>query len=440
MRFCLAAGLVLWAWGAAAGPVTLTTDQMYAFGTEALARGYGDQALGIAEALLVRDAADGAAMTLKAQALRLKGDLAGSEAAARAAWAEAKDGPARYVAATALAQALSLQDHRSRAQYWLRQAVQNAPNGAARSQAVQDYDYVRGQNPVNLQFSGSVRPSDNVNGGGKVAFIQLGPFILPLPSTLLALPGTSWALGLSGQYRLSDDGQTQNALTFDANVQGAVLSDAGHAKAPVLSNDDFLYRQVQLGWRHRAALSFGRLTTDASLSHTWYADHDLADSLTGEVALNHPLGPDFNLHLAGNLTRQVRLDNVAASSTTLGVEASLARTLAKGDLIEARVDLARVRSADVGTDRREVGLAVSWQAGQAVAGLGLGAELSARYSLYANKREDRRFAAGLTATVNRITYLGFSPVVSLDVAHNGSSVPWFTSDTMAVGLSLKSRF
>lgn len=447
MRALGTAAAVCWlltAQMAVAGPVELTADQMRDYGQKALLQGYADQALGVAGALLQRDAADAVAWVLQAQALRLKGDLVGSEAAARKAWAVATTPADRYAAATALAQALSLQDHRTRAQYWLRQAVQNAPNGATRTQAVQDFNYVRDQNPVSLQFSGSVRPSDNVNGGGKVLAVLVstpfGPFYLPLPSTLLALSGTSWALGVSGQYRLSDDGTTDTALTFGANIQGVVLSQEAEAKAPDLNNQDFLYRQVQVGWQRRDTLGFGRLTSAVNVGHSWYGTADLADSLTTELTLDHKLAPDLDMQLDASITRQVRLDSFDNSSTTYAGSATLAKTLAKGDQIAASLDLTRVSSVSPGTDRQESGLTLQWKAGQPVLGLGLSANLSARYALYANQREDRRYAAGLSATVNRMTYLGFAPVLSLDVAHNGSNVPWFTSDTVALGLSLKSRF
>lgn len=429
----------LWAGVALASPASLTADQMRVFGLAAYTHGHADQAVAIAEALLQRDAGDSAAWVLKAQALRLKGDLPGSEAAARQAWATAGNKPARYAAATALAQALSLQDHRTRAQYWLRQAVQNAPNGAAQAQALQDYAYVRDQNPVSLQFSAAVRPSDNVNDGGTVRFIQIGPFILPLPSTLLALSGTSWAVGADGQYRLGDDGQIVNALTFGAHVQGVVLSGAAMDLAPDLSNGDFLYRQVQVGWQRRAPLAFGRMTSDLSVAHSWYGDSDLADSVTGRLALDRPLGPDLTLHLGAEVTRQLTVGG-HDGTTSYSMDASLGRSLAHGDKVAVTLDLTRVVAADAGTDRRGAEITLQWQAGSPVIGLGLGASLSAHHALYANQRADNGYAAGLTATVNRITYLGFSPVVSVDVAHNGSTVPWFTSDTVAVGLSLKSRF
>ncbi len=439
MSWPLVGALALWAGVALGSPATLTADQMRVFGLAAYTHGHADQALGIADALLQRDPSDSAAWVLKAQALRLKGDLPGSEAAARQAWATSSDKPARYAAATALAQALSLQGHRTRAQYWLRHAVQNAPNGAAQSQALQDYAYVRDQNPVSLQFSASVRPSDNVNDGGKVQFIQIGPFILPLPSTLLALSGTSWAVGADGQYRLSDDGQTVNALTFGAHVQGVVLSGAARDLATDLSDGDFLYRQVQIGWQRRATLASGRLTSDLGLAHSWYGDRDLADSVTGRLALDRPLGPDLALHLGSEVTRQISVSG-QDSSTSYGLDASLGSSLGRDDKIEMALDLTRVASANPGTDRKGAEITLQWQGGQPVMGLGLGASLSVHHALYANQRADSGYAIGLTATINRITYLGFSPVVAFDVAHNGSTVPWFTSDTVAVGLSLKSRF
>ena len=433
----LCLGVATAAWG---GPADLTADQMRALGQSAITHGFADQALNISQALLQRDASDSAALLMQAQALRLKGDLTGSEAAARRAWATATDRPSHYLAATALAQALSLQDHWTRAQYWLRQAVENAPNAAAQSQAVQDFAYVRGQNPVSLQFSGSVRRSDNVNGGGRVQYIQIGPFILPLPSTLLALPGLSWTLGLSGQYRLSDDGQSLTALTFGANAQGVVLSDAARALAPDLVNGDFLYQQVQVGLQRRSALSFGRVTADLSLTHSWYADLDLANSLTGQLTFERPVSADLNLYLSTDLTRELRLDTFDSSSTTLRIAGGLTQTLVTGDQVDVSLDLSRVASVDIGIDRREAGLLVYWQARQPVVGLGLAANLSARYTLYANAREDTHYGVGMSATINRATFLGFAPVVSLDVAHNDSTVPWFSSDTVALGLSVKSRF
>lgn len=438
--------LALWGGAAAAGPATLTADQMRVFGSEALARGYADQALAIAGALLQRDPGDSLALTLKAQALRMRGDLAASEAAARAAWAVAQTEVARYGAATALAQALSLQNHRTTAQYWLRQAVENAPNPGARAQAVQDFNYVRDQNPVSLQFDGSVRPSNNVNGGARDPLFEYQGIPFILSGDALALSGYAFGFGVSGSYRLSDSGTVQNALTFAASQQGVILSDKARAQAPGATNGDYALGNVEAGWRRQATGDLGRLTTELSAGHSWYGGQDLADSITGKIAFDHQLSPTVTGSFAASVTRQNRLDRPVSSSTDFGLDATLATRGPQGDNWQIGLNLARVTSDDIGIDHHEAALQLGWQAAEPVAGLGLGASLSARIADYAispytsNGRHDRRLSGSLTATLQRLTYLGFSPVLALDVARNVSNVALYDTETVGISLSVKSRF
>jgi hypothetical protein len=46
----------------------------------------------------------------------------------------------------------------------------------------------------------------------------------------------------------------------------------------------------------------------------------------------------------------------------------------------------------------------------------------------------------VTATVDKISYLGFSPVVSLEVARSDSTVSLYDTQTFGLGLSVQSRF
>ena len=447
MRRLLAALLCLaLSGGAAAGATTLTADQMRAFGSEALARGYADQALDIAQALLARDPQDSRALTLKAQALRLRGDLGGSEAAARAAWANALTDAARYGAATALAQALSLQNHRTSAQYWLRQAVENAPNPGARAQAVQDFTYVRDQNPLGLQFDASVRPSNNVNGGARDPLFEYQGIPFILSGDALALSGLALGFGVSGSYRLSDTGRVENALTFAASQQGVVLSAAAQVQAPGARNADYALGNVEAGWRRQAMGPLGRLTTELSAGHSWYGGRDLSNSFSARITLDHQLSSGINATFAANVTLQDRLDRPVSSSTDYGIDATLATKGPQGDNWQIGLSLSRVTSADIGIDHAEAALQLAWQAAEPVAGLALGASLSARVADYdlspytTNGRHDRRFSGSLTATLQRLTYLGFSPVLSLDVARNVSNVALYDTETVGISLKVKSRF
>lgn len=433
---CLAAGQ------AVAGPVALNPSQMRLFGVTAIARGAADQALGIAMALLQRDPHDSAALTLKAQALREKGDLAGSEAAARAAWAEAVTDASRYGAATALAQALSLQGHRSTAQYWLRQAVQNAPTAATKAQAAQDFAYVRDQNPLHLQFDASFRPSNNVNNGSRDTLLGylFGVIPLYLPPEFEPLPGYAWGVGLSGDYRLGETSKTQDSAILALNAQGVVLSQAAKDKAPAADAENYAFQQIEAGWRHKQVLSVGLLTTEVRLGHNWYGGTDLSNRLTAEASLDHGFDNGAVLNVTSSLTRTLRIDRPESSATGLDLTADYRFGGPNGDVWQAGVTLARSISDDPGVDDRAAGASLGWQGAQPVLGLSLSATAGVTVTDYANDRHDTRLTLGLAAKVAAVTYLGFSPVISLDYAKNTSSFSFQNTEAMGVGLSLKSNF
>lgn len=430
---------------AGAKPAVLTVDQMRAFGVEALARGYADQALGIAEALLSRDPNDSAALSLKAQALRLLQRLPESEATARQAWAKAETPGARYTAASTLAQALSLQGHRTRAQIWLRRAVQEAPNDAARQQAVQDFDYVRGQNPLNLQFDLSIRPSDNVNGGARDPLFEYQGIPFVLSGDTLALSGLSLGLGVMGKYKLSDTAQGVTALTFALSQQSVVLSDKARAQAPSARNGDYALTHIEAGIERQFTLPFALTTAGLTAGHTWYGGADLANSLAADLTLERPLAGGRGTFTFG-VTRQNRLDQSVSSSTEAEVGAALSKNGPRGDSWQGSISLARIVSDDIGIDHAEASLALSWQAQAPIMGLDLGASLSVRSADYTASpytptgRQDLRWAASLSAQVEKLSYLGFAPVLSLDFSRNNSNVSLYDTQTVGVSLSVKSRF
>lgn len=433
---CLTAGV------AQAGPVQLTADQMRLFGVAALAHGSADQALAIAGALFQRDAGDSAALSLRAQALRGKGDLTGSEAAARAAWTRATTPGQRYTAATALAQALSLQGHRTAAQYWLRQAVQNAPNAGTRAQAADDIAYVRSQNPLHLQLDASLRPSNNVNNGTRETLLGylFGVIPLHLPPEFGPLSGVAVGLGLSGDYRLGQGPRTQDSLIFALNGEGVVLSDAARGLAPAAEARDYEFAQIKIGWRHKAALDFGSLTTEVTLGHNWYGGQDLSNILAAEVVLDHELSDDAAVSLTAGVTGTRRLDRPNSSATRATVEGEYRRRGAQGQTWRAGVSLSRTLSDDRGVDSGAQGIEVEWAAAQPVFGLGLTASAGITTTEYRNDRQDMRVALEMSAKVDRVSYLGFSPVISVDYSKNTSNFGFNTTETLGLGLRLKSNF
>ena len=228
--------------------------------------------------------------------------------------------------------------------------------------------------------------------------------------------------------------------------ESVVLSAEAQVQAPAARNADYALGNVEAGWRRQAMGPLGRLTTELSAGHSWYGGRDLSNSFSARITLDHQLSSGINATFAANVTQQDRLDRPVSSSTDYGLDATLATKGKQGDNWQVGLSLSRVTSDDIGIDHAEAALQLGWQAAKPVAGLALGASLSARVADYdaspytANGRHDRRLSGSLTATLQRQTYLGFSPVLSLDVARNTSNVALYETETLGISLSVKSRF
>lgn len=433
---------------ALAKPVVLEAQALRQLAYVALHQGFAAQAIGYADALLTRDPADTTALILKARALRMLGRYPESEAVARKAWASAKDDPGRYGAAVTLAQALSLQNHRTQAQLWLRRAVQYAPSDRARQKAEQDFNYVRAQNPLTLRFDASLRPSNNVNGGARdPLFEYLGiPFILS--GDALALAGVANAIGVAGSYRLSQTASASNDLTFSASRQGVFLSAGARAQAPDAKNRDYTLGTVELGWSRRGGLGQqgAMLTTSAGLGHNWYGGASLSDYAKLGLSLEKGLAPGLSGELSAALERQWRADSAAASSVELSLSGSVTRQQRNGDQLRLTFGIDKVFSDAITVDHTEVSANLDWQRAQPVLGMAIGAAFGvtasdyAEFSFSTTGRHDVRVAASLTAELRQIGYMGFSPVLALDLSRNNSNIALYATQTVGISLSVKSNF
>ena len=426
----LLAVLALWTLPAAA--VELGPEEMRAFGQEALLRGYGAQALEISDALLARDGTDAAALVLRAQALRVLNRLPESAAAGRAAWAAATTPGTRYMAATATAQALSLQGRRGLAQLWLRRAVEVAPSTGAARQALDDLRYVRGENPLRLDFDLRLRPTDNVNGGTRVTSFDLLGVSFPVPGELQALGGLSWGFGLDGSWRIAADPVAETALTFALDQSGVILSDTARALAPEAESGDYALSRLGLGIERRRR--DGRVLSFA-LGKNWYGGAAL--SATYGVAAEWPTA--FG-HLTFGLQREARADQASASSTQARAGVQWRLRGPGGDRWTAGLDLGRAVSEADSVDRREAVLSLAWAAAQPVAGMELAARVGVGGADYASGRAEGRLSASLEAQLDGLSRAGFAPVVTLSWARSNSNRLINATESLGLGLSLRSRF
>ena len=134
------------------------------------------------------------------------------EAAVNAAEAQDK----KYAGAIVMAQVQSSSGRKTLAQYWLRRAVELAPNQVLETRAIRDFKYLRNTNPWSTRLTFSVTPDSNINDGSarETSFLkyELTELLFgeqveyQLTGAALALPGIEYTLGLDTRYRVHQTG------------------------------------------------------------------------------------------------------------------------------------------------------------------------------------------------------------------------------------------
>jgi len=273
----------------AAAEVVLTPDQLTKAAVVALESGDAARALAYADALVGRNSEDFTAQLVRARALR---DLGRNRDARNAAWdavnaAEAQD--EKYAGAMVMAQVQSSSGRKTLAQYWLRRAVELAPNQALETRAIRDFKYLRTTNPWSTRVTFSVTPDSNINDGSarETSFLnyELTELLFgeqveyQLTGAALALPGIEYTLGLDTRYRVHQTGTSAHDLFLKGDLRHYTLTEEGRRTAPGVSGDDFAFASVFAGYGYRWLNLKGRgetaLRVDAG--HSWYGGSNYAD-------------------------------------------------------------------------------------------------------------------------------------------------------------------
>ncbi|MCU0801766.1 MAG: hypothetical protein MUD11_08315 [Rhodobacteraceae bacterium] len=454
-RWLVAAALLLAApHGASAQTAVLDPPAMRELAYAAVESGFATDALEITDALLLRDATDVTALTIRSQALRALGRYADAITAARSAWSHADTDPARFGAAMAMAAAQSSAGHRTRAELWLRRAANNAPNDRAYAIARRDFSYVQSRNPWRFVFDLTIAPSSNVNNGSSQSELALPglPIFFEIPAESQALSGVKLGFGVEATYRFSPTGPNrQTALTFGTSVQSVTLSSRAQAAAPDARAADFTLVAVETGIRHRRALGDdGRqlLSLSGTFGHNWYAGENLSDYLQLGAELTQGLGGNTTLTWGLAADRVTRIDRPAQSSDRVELSAALGFGIGAGgnDRLAIRLSATDVTSRSVEVRNHAVALNLSWEKAEPVAGIGIAAALGLEDRIFpdsryaAGGREDTKLTAKLELTFTEINYFGFAPVLEVQATRNRSNSALHDSQTIGINLGIASTF
>ncbi len=444
------AGLLL-ATAALAEPLTLDVHAMRQLAYTTLKAGYAQDALEYTDALLQRDPGDTTALTIRSQALRALGRADEARGAARLAWTSATTDPGRFGAAMAMAQAQSTEGRRTAAQWWLRRAAQNAPNARAEAIAKRDFGYVKSRNPWDLQINATAAPSSNVNNGSQQDTLTLAglPFEFEIPEGSKALSGYEAGLGVRASYRFAPSGpDRQTKAVFGVLVQGVSLSSEAKRRAPDLNGSDFAYAAVEAGLSHRQGLDDAGITSlsfAGTVGHNWYGGDVLSDYLQVQVGLDHKLNDRSAVNVGISADRVVRVDSPVQSSDRVELALGYGRLVAR-DRVSVGVTAARALSDSDEVGHEAVGLTLSFDKAEPVAGVGLSATVAVEARDFAGSRyvtggrEDVKLTAILSMRFDQVDYMGFSPVLDLRATRNRSNAALYDTQDVGITLGIKSSF
>lgn len=436
--------------------VTLSPDQMRNAAALALQTGDAERAYTFSDALVRRDDADWQSHLIRARAARNLGVYDEAKSSARAAWSLSDTQEEKYASSMVMAQALSSSNQRTRAQLWLRRAVQLAPNEELASRAANDFRYVRARNPWHTALSFSITPDSNINNGSserssflnyKVTESLFGePVSFELEGAAVALSGIEYQFGIATRYRLSETATRANDLLFSGVYRTYSLSSESKRQAPGVSGSDFAFGSYQLGFQHKA-LNFdgqGEYRIATSAGQSWYGGDEYARFIRLSAAQRYQLKPGrrIRMRLAGE-----KLNGITRSDTdTIRADFSYSFALPKGYLLWTNLTTAVATSNLAADEFDEIGFQAQVQLPKPVMGATTLVGLTLRDRTYdvsphsAEGRQEDRIAADVTFVFKKIDYYGFNPTMRISASDTDSNIDLYKAQRFGINFGIQSAF
>ncbi|KAJ56528.1 hypothetical protein ACMU_06195 [Actibacterium mucosum KCTC 23349] len=414
----------------------------------ALKTGQPEIARDLAAALLERDASDISAKLLQARAVRDLREFDQSIALAKDAFDLAQTDLQRYAAAMVVAQALSSKGARTRAQLWLRRAVDLAPDERLKANAIRDFQYVRDRNPWSSNLSFGATPNSNVNNGSKSDTVIIDGIEQTLNGDAKALSGM--------EYQLSADTEYSRQLSERMWVFGGgavemrryTLSSAAKAQAVSLTGSDLRYDEAELtfGTTFFATPSAGPTTAAVSAGRGWYAGAPLVDFVRLSVDQTVPISQTKRLSFALLGDSQTRINDPINSSVSWTAQTALSQKMGNGDRLQYSLSLRDTASDGGATAHEGWSAGITWTRAKPVAGMQLSAGLTFDGRHYdeaffgTERRADRGVSAEISVVLPKLEKFGFAPEISFSAAQNLSNVGLYETRDYGVTFGFRSAF
>ncbi|NRB03632.1 MAG: hypothetical protein HRU30_10255 [Rhodobacteraceae bacterium] len=441
---------------AASEPLKLSPAEMRKAAVLSLKVGRARQATTLAEALLERDPTDVKMRLVASRAARDLGDFQSAKRHAQLGWAQADVPEDSFTAAMLMAQALSSDGKRTRAQLWLRRAKHVAPTPEHASRAVRDFRYVRVRNPWQTHLSFSVQPNSNINNGSSERFSTLNYALskalfgqaleYELGGTAVALSGTEYRFGLNSRYRLHETATRAHDLFFEIDLREFTLSSEAKTLAPDARASDFAFSSLSAGYGVRGINREGRGEARGrfELGHSWYGGDPLAQfaQITGAQSFFLEQGKRLDF----SLTAKRQFGEALPDVDSVTSDVTFRRKVGRGHDLMVNLSFGAAHSPNSDYSYDSVGAAVQFALAEPVmsADLVFGLSLSrrdfdsSRHS--ADGRKDDKVSVDMTMIFREVDYYGFNPSVTFSASTTDSTVGLYSADRLGVSLGIRSAF
>ncbi len=445
MRLVLSLVLGLCCAGAALAELELGPDDARLTAAQLLTAGHPRAAADITTVLIQRDPSDAPSLIVHAHALRTLQDYGAAQNAARRAWQAARTDPDKYAAARVMAQSLSADGKKTRAQIWLRRAVQVAPTNRTRAQAAREYQFVRKINPWSVNFSFGINPSDNVNNAPRDNTIVLGGLLFTNPAAV-PIAGFEVQSGVTFRYNFSEQQKSRNFVSLHWAETQVVFTDSAVPAGVEASDFSFRRIETQLGRDFTAGPGAANQTVSVSLGRIWTGGSTLADEVRLRWTQVYKRTENRSFSWTGEVGYSDRKDNAIRSGITGALRGQWARPLASGDRISWSVGIGRTDTDSAAITHSSYSLGAQYTFGKPV--MGAIAQISLdnqirRYddALYGpDARSDVQTAiSGSLLFVDFDTY-GFAPKLTLEARQTKSNITRFETQNFGLNIGFQSLF
>ena len=380
-----------------------------------------------------------------------------SAKAAAEAYRYANSETERFQAARLVAAARTRLGHYARSEFWLRRAANHTSTDQEAEAVVRAYIATVRANPLSVNITASIAPSDNVNSGSDDGILRFEGIDITfrLPENRTALSGIEYAGSADITYRLSDTPVHNTYLTgyFFADTYTLsqssrdLLDGASNPDVRAVTGRDFSSTVAQIGIRHQRAdiLPLGPTSLSFDFGTYWSNDTRLVNYQDYVIQQDIPINRDQSFVLRASMRDQQALLETLIDTQSYDLVGVFDQTLANRDQLQL---IAKARRNEAGFENSfdEYRLGLGYGFAQPLLGTRWSTYLEVGYRDYEeyfttlDGRQDRIATAGLNTVFEQISYFGFSPSLDLTATRTRSNAEEVESTELQVRVGITSNF